>query len=97
MGISPENLNFIEDSAVLRLFRRLRTGMRIKSRIVLVLDKNHYLLRIQGRNLLMKSNLSFKRKEEIWIEVLKVHPKLKLRLLKIKRTENRPGATNYIV
>ena len=97
MGISSENLLFIEDTGVTRLFRRLRKGMRIKSRIVLVLENNHYLLRIQGRNLLMESRLSFKRKEEIWIEVQAVHPKLRLRLLKIYGSGHRSESTDFVV
>lgn len=97
MGASPEYLTFIEDTGVTRLLRRLRKGMRIKSRIVLVLDNKRYLLRIQGRNLLMESNLSFERKEELWIEVLAVRPRLKLRLLKKDGAGQGRGTTNFIV
>ena len=97
MGNSSENLVYIEDTSVARLFKRLHRGMRIKSRIVLVLDGNRYLLRIQGRNMLMQSSLSFKRKEEIWIEVKAIRPKLQLRLLKIKRTQRGTRDTNFIV
>lgn len=97
MGNASENLVYIEDTSVARLFRRLHRGMRIKSRIVLVLDGNRYLLRIQGRNLLMQSSLTFKRKEEIWIEVQAVRPKLQLRLLKIKSAQRRAENTNFVV
>ena len=77
-----DNLAFIEDPGVNRLLDRLQEGMRIKSRIVFVLDDNRYLLRIHGYNLIMQSKLKFERLEEIMIEVYKTKPKLKLRLLK---------------
>ena len=77
-----DNLVFIEDPGVNRLLDRLQEGMRIKSRIVFVLDDNRYLLRIHGYNLIMQSKLKFERLEEIMIEVYKTKPKLKLRLLK---------------
>jgi len=81
MSVLPENLVFVQDDGLSRMFRRLKKGMRIKSRIVLVLSPNRYVLRIQGYNLVMESHLSFNRLDEIWVEVQQVRPKLKVRLL----------------
>lgn len=97
MAAFPENLVIIEDTGVGRLFDRLQKGMRIKSRIVLVLDKRRYLLRIHGYNLVMESKLNFDRLEEIWIEVQAVQPKLKLRLLKSEHEKTVLGGTDIIV
>ena len=97
MAAFTENLVIIEDTGVGRLFGRLQKGMRIKSRIVFVLDKQRYLLRIHGYNLIMESKLNFNRLEEIWIEVQAVRPKLKLRLLKSENEKTSLGGTDIIV
>ena len=97
MAAFPENLVVIENTGIGRLFDRLQKGMRIKSRIVFVLDKKRYLLRIHGYNLIMESKLNFNRLEEIWIEVQAVRPKLKLRLLKSEHEKTALGGTDIII
>ena len=92
-----DNLVFIEDPGVNRLLDRLKKGMLLKSRIVLELDNNRYLLRIQGRNLIMQSKLNFNRSEELWIEVQEAKPKLKLRLVKKEKRTNRNNGTNLVI
>lgn len=82
MDRPSDSLYVVPDPGVTRLLNRLKTGQRIKSRIVLVMENNRYLLRISGYNLVMESNLRFKRKEEIVIEVQQTRPKLRLRLIK---------------
>lgn len=94
MGYSSENLVVVPDPGVSRLLDRLKKGQLIKSRIVLVLEDNRYLLRIHGYNLIMESALKFKRKEEILIEVQQTRPKLKLRLVK---KSNLKSGTDLIV
>lgn len=83
-----------EDLSVNRLFNRLRKGMKLKSRVVLVLENKHYVLRVQGRNLVMKSNYSFNRLEEVWVQVDQVRPKLILRLLKTKSSSSKSKRMN---
>jgi len=84
MAGRSEYFTIVEDLSVNRLLKRLKRGMRLKSRVVLVLERNHYVLRVQGRNLVMQSNYRFNRLEEVWVQVEQVKPKLLLRLLKIK-------------
>ncbi len=61
--------------------KRLQKGSIVKGRIVLVLSEQHYLLRIWGRNLVMKSPIPFKRSQEVWFRIQENTPKLKLRLI----------------
>ncbi len=89
MPVYPDNLMFVQDESFKRMLRKLRKGMRLKTRIVLVLGHNHYLLRIYNYNLVMESKLKFNRFDEIEIEVLQVRPKLKLRMIGKNESFNR--------
>ncbi len=62
------------------LIRKLQKGSLVNGRIVQVLNENHYLLRIFGYNLIMKSNVRFKRFEEVIFKVVRTEPKIQLRL-----------------
>ncbi len=55
-------------------------GDIIKARIVLVLEKNKYVLRFFGYNYIMESHLTFERFDEVELEVEAVSPRLKLRI-----------------
>ncbi len=81
MSAYPDNLMFVQDESLNRMLRKLRKGMQLKTRIILVLGHNRYLLRIYGYNLIMESKLKFNRFDEIQIEVQQVRPKLKLRFI----------------
>ncbi len=81
MSEYPDNLMFVQDESLNRMLRKLRKGMRLKTRIILVLGHNRYLLRIYGYNLIMESKLKFDRFDEIQIEIQQVRPKLKLRFI----------------
>ncbi len=73
------NLVFIDGD--LRLLRkRLRKGQIVKGRIVLILAENHYLLRLMGHNLVMRSTFKFKRLQEVFFKVVRISPKIELRV-----------------
>jgi len=76
------------------MLRKLRKGMHLTSRIILVLGHNRYLLRIYGYNLIMESTLKFNRFDEIHIEVLHVRPKLKLRFIHKNTFPYRPHSSH---
>ncbi len=77
MAVGKEPLFRIEGD-LKPLLQRLKKGMVLRSRIVYALGNNQYLLRLFGYNLLMESELEFKRFDEIEIEVKKLYPKLHL-------------------
>jgi len=54
--------------------------MIIEGRIVQILSDNHYLLRIYGHNLIMKSSVKFGRFEEVRLKVLETKPRIQLRI-----------------
>ena len=97
MAGRSEYFTIVEDLSVNRLLKRLKRGMKLKSRVVLVLERNHYVLRVQGRNLVMQSNYRFNRLEEVWVQVEQVKPKLLLRLLKIKSKSAKKNRMNFKV
>ncbi len=72
-----ENL-FIVNGDLEPLLRRLKKGMRIRTRVVWVFGGNRYLLRIHGYNLLMESRMSFNRFEEVDLVISEVRPRLVL-------------------
>lgn len=55
---------------------RLRPGLELDGRIVDVLDKNIYVLRIWGNNILAESSHNFDRFDEVILHVRAVRPKL---------------------
>lgn len=63
--------------------------MILRCRIVLKISSRKYLLRIYGYNMVMESNLDFNRFDEVDIRVEQVYPKLKLRPVVDKRSNNR--------
>ncbi|WP_456438840.1 hypothetical protein [Caldithrix abyssi] len=67
------------------LRKKLRKGEVIKGRIVLTLSDDHYLLRLMGRNLIMKSRVRFERKQEVYFKVLSVSPKIELKIFDLQR------------
>ncbi len=67
------------------LLKRLKQGSVIKGRIVHILGPHHYLLRILGHNLVMKSDLRFDRLQEVLFRVQEIDAKIKLRLVDPKR------------
>ncbi len=75
--------------------KRLQKGEIVKGRIVLVLSKQHYLLRILGHNLVMKSNITFKRSQEVLFKIQETEPKLKLHRIDSHRDllESQPRST----
>jgi hypothetical protein len=79
-GFYQEPATFIVESNIRHLQNRLRRGQVIEGRIVLVLSKNTYLLRLFGYNLVMQSKHVFERFEEVEVVVRKVRPKLELSL-----------------
>jgi len=71
------------------LFRRLKKGMVLKGRIVECLDRDKYLLRIWGYNILTESEKTFQQFDEIELTVVEVTPRLVLDL----RLEKPPAHT----
>jgi hypothetical protein len=69
----------VMDSSPEALLRQLEKGKIFKSRIVLQIDTNRYLLRISGYNLVMTSTRRFNRFDEIYIMVEETSPRLKVR------------------
>ena len=74
-------MRFFVENGLERLSNRLRKGMILKSRIVYCLGGNRYLLRIFGYNMVMESRVPFNRFDEIYIKVIRVHPRLELRFV----------------
>ncbi len=97
MSVYADNLMFVQDESLNRMLRKLRKGMRLKTRIILVLGNNRYLLRIYGYNLIMESKLKFNRFDEIHIEIQQVRPKLKLRFIDKKSSMHRISASKTIM
>ncbi len=79
------------------LKKRLNKGDRIKSRIVLILDDERYLLRLFGYNFVMQSQLKFERGEEVMLCVDETDPRLKLQLQRHKENRAKPGSTDITV
>ena len=73
---SPGTIWIDEDGS--RLAADLTPGMRVRGRIVLVLDEQRYVLRVFNRNIVMRSALSFERLQEVELLVRQVHPELRL-------------------
>jgi|GEM_PF-3722604 hypothetical protein len=67
------------------LLNRLKAGQVVKGRIVHELAPEHYLLRLYGHNLVMKSPLKFKRLQEVLFKVVATSPKISLRVLDAQR------------
>lgn len=67
------------------LIDRLEPGMEIDGRIVDVLAKNIYILRIWGHNILTESIYNFEKFSEVTLHVRAVSPKL---ILKLSPTNN---------
>jgi len=61
------------------LLRQLEKGKIFKTRIVLQIDENKYLLRISGYNLVMTSTRRFNRFDEIYIAIEETTPHLKVK------------------
>ena len=70
---------FVVSQDLGELVNQLTPGSRLAARIVLCLDRNQYLIRIKGRNLVMTSSETFQRFDEIELEVRAVRPHLVLR------------------
>ena len=58
------------------LIDNLYPGMKIDARIVEVLKKNTYILRVWGYNILAESNYPFEKFNEVILHVRSTYPKL---------------------
>ncbi|HQU70664.1 MAG TPA: hypothetical protein PKV71_14175 [Calditrichia bacterium] len=67
---------FIVDEDASYLVQKLTEGSVVKGRIVLCLGQGKYLLRIYGRNIVMRSDMEFERRQEIELTVKAVRPHL---------------------
>ena len=67
------------------LLKRLQKGSIVKGRIVHILSQHHYLLRILGHNLVMKSNLKFNRFQEVLFRIQEIDSRIRLRLIDPQR------------
>ncbi|RLD16527.1 hypothetical protein DRI50_01645 [candidate division KSB1 bacterium] len=76
------------------LLKRLKKGNIVKGRIVHSLTEHHYLLRILGYNLVMKSNLKFNRFQEVLFRIQEIDDKIKLRIIDPKREFVRMDSNN---
>ena len=72
---------YIVESDLSGLKRKLKKGTKIQSRIVIKLNKNKYVLRIFGHNLVMESKIKFERFDEAELLVEQTSPKLKMSIV----------------
>lgn len=77
-----ESIFVVDGKNLDQLLRRLWEGMVLQGRIVLCLGSNRYLLRIWGYNLVMESARAFMRHEEFNIQIIKLTPRLELKIFK---------------
>ena len=78
------NVLIIEEN-LQSLLKRLQQGSIVKGRIVHILSPHHYLLRILGHNLVMKSNVKFNRFQEVLFRIQEIDSRIKLRLIDPQR------------
>jgi len=81
------------------LMSRLHPGLRVRGRIVDIIDDGKYILRIWGYNLLTASRGRFNRFDEIELVIREVEPHLVLDLHNIGREnhEFKPGRMDLLV
>lgn len=92
-----ENVYYVK-SDIENLKDKLEKGTTLQARIILDLGNKKYLLRFQGGNYIMESDLHFVRFDEVLVSVEAIEPKLKLRILPPQRkTTNRSGHMDILV
>lgn len=75
-----ENVYYVKPD-ISNLRDKLKKGSTIQARIILDLGNRKYLLRFQGGNYIMESDLKFEKFDEVQVSVEETDPKLKLRIL----------------
>jgi len=82
-----ENVYYVK-SDIENLKGKLEKGVILQARIILDIGDKKYLLRFQGGNYIMESDLRFERFDEVLVSVEATEPKLKLKILPPPRKKN---------
>ena len=79
--LNQDQFIYVVESDLAGLIRKLKKGTKVPSRIILKLNKNKYVLRIYGHNLIMQSKIKFERFDEAELLVEQTSPKLKMSII----------------